>query len=223
MELEAVVFDLDNTLVDSRHDYREMSLALREVFERRGFQLEDEGNPRRIWEIVRGGMDGMRGLGLSPSEGRELMGVLNDALTSVELKALETVKPMPNAQETLKALKNRGIKLGVATRSGAAYAERCLERTGLGSVIDATLARDEVEKPKPHPDHLLQVIEMLGATPNRVIYVGDSTTDLNTAREAGVRFLGFWWSDERVNRMREAGCESFIKDLREILDHTEEK
>jgi HAD superfamily hydrolase (TIGR01509 family) len=165
-------------------------------------------------------MDGMRSLGLSPSEGRNLMEMLNDALTSVEFNALETVKPMPNALETLETLKNRGIKIGVATRSGAAYAKRCLEKTGLSSLVDVVLARDEVEKPKPHPDHLLQVIEMLGTTPERVIYVGDSTTDLNTAKEAGVRFLGFWWSDERVGRMKDAGCKLFIKDLWELLDHT---
>ena len=56
MKLEAVIFDLDNTLVDSRHDYREMSRRLREVFEERGLWQEDPENPRKIWEIVRGGM-----------------------------------------------------------------------------------------------------------------------------------------------------------------------
>ncbi len=221
MELEAVIFDLDNTLVDSRHDYREMSRRLRKVFEERGLWQEDPENPRKIWQIVRGGMDGIRSLGLSEDESRKLMDDINDALTSAELSALDTVKPMPHAVETLDTLKKMGLKVGIATRSGAAYARRCVEKTGLIPFVDAMLARDEVDHPKPSPDHLIQVVEMLETTPERVVYIGDSTTDLTTAEAAGITFLGFWWSNERVTRMKEAGCQDFVRDLKEILDFIE--
>ena len=223
MKLEAVIFDLDNTLVDSRHDYREMSRRLREVFEERGLWQEDPENPRKIWQIVRGGIEGIRNLGLSEDESRELMDDVNDALTAAELSALDTAKPMPNAVETLDALKKMDLKVGIATRSGAAYAKRCIEKTGLAPFVDAMLARDEVDSPKPSPDHLLQVVDMLEATPERVVYIGDSTTDLTTARAAGITFLGFWWSDERVARMKEAGCRDFVRDLKEILEFIEKK
>ncbi len=221
MELEAVIFDLDNTLVDSRHDYREMSRRLREVFEKRGLWQEDPENPRKIWQIVRGGMKGIRNLGLSEDESRELMDDVNEALTAAELSALDTVKPMPNAIKTLVALKKMGLKVGIATRSGADYARRCIEKTGLAPFVDAMLARDEVDHPKPSPDHLIQVVDMLESTPERVVYIGDSTTDLTTAGAAGITFLGFWWSDERVTRMKEAGCQNFVRDLKEVLDYIE--
>jgi len=218
MKLEAVVFDLDNTLVDSRHDYREMSSRLRAVFEDRGLWQEDPENPRKIWQIVRGGMEGIRNLGLSEDESRKLIDDVNDALTSAELTALDTVKPMPNAIETLDAIKKMGLKVGIATRSGAAYAKRCVEKTGLAPYVDAMLARDEVDNPKPSPFHLMEVVDLLETTPERVIYIGDSTTDLTTARAAGIDFLGFWWSDERVTRMKEAGCQDFVHDLKEVLE-----
>ncbi len=223
MEIEAVIFDLDNTLVDSRHDYREMSMRLREFFEERGLWQEDPENPRKIWQIVRGGMEGIRKLGLSEDESRKLMDDVNDALTATELTALDTAKPMPNALETLDALKKMGLKVGIATRSGAAYAKRCVEQTGISPFVDAMLARDEVDHPKPSPDHLIQVVDMLESTPDRVVYIGDSTTDLTTARAAGITFLGFWWSDERAMRMKEAGCRDFVRDLKEILDFIEKK
>ena len=221
MKLEAVIFDLDNTLVDSRHDYREMSRRLREVFEERGLWQEDPENPRKIWQIVRGGIEGIRDLGLSEADSRELMDDVNEALTAAELSALDTAKPMPNAVETLDALKKMGLKVGIATRSGAAYAKRCIEKTGLAPFVDAMLARDEVDNPKPSPDHLLQVVNMLETTPERVVYIGDSTTDLTTAGAAGITFLGFWWSDERATRMKESGCRDFVRDLKEILDFIE--
>ena len=219
MELEAVVFDLDNTLVDSRHDYREMSRRLREVFEERGLWQEDPENPRKMWEIVRGGIEGIRRLGLPEDESRRLMNEVNDALTSAELVALDTVKPMPSAVETLEAIREMGLKIGIATRSGASYARRCTEMTGIAPYVDAMLARDEVDNPKPSPEHLLQVVDLLCTMPERALYIGDSTTDLNTARAAGVTFIGFWWSDERVSRMKEAGCKDFVRNLRELLDY----
>ncbi len=102
MELEAVIFDLDNTLVDSRHDYEEMSMKLREVFKERGFWQEDPENPRKIWEIVRGGIKSIRNLGLSEDESRKLMDDVNDALTSTELLALDTVNLCPTPSRSLK-------------------------------------------------------------------------------------------------------------------------
>ena len=219
MKLEAVIFDLDNTLVDSRHDYSEMSRRLREVFEERGLWQEDPENPRKIWQIVRGGIEGIRDLGLSETESRKLMDDVNDALTAAELSALDTAKPMPHAVETLDALKKMGLKVGIATRSGAAYARLCVEKIGLAPFVDAMLARDEVDSPKPSPDHLMEVVDLLKSTSERVVYIGDSTTDLTTARAAGITFLGFWWSDERATRMKEAGCQDFVRDLKEILDY----
>jgi len=200
-----------------------MSRRLREVFEERGLWQEDPENPRKIWQIVRGGIEGIRDLGLSEADSRELMDDVNEALTAAELSALDTAKPMPNAVETLDALKKMGLKVGIATRSGAAYARLCVEKTGLAPFVDAMLARDEVDNPKPSPDHLLQVVDMLEATPERVVYIGDSTTDLTTAGAAGITFLGFWWSDERATRMKEAGCRDFVRDLKEILDFIDKK
>ena len=102
---------------------------------------------------------------------------------------------------------------------GARAALDCIEKTGISPYVDAMLARDEVDNPKPSSDHLIKVVEILESTPERVVYIGDSKTDLMTAEAAGITFLGFWWNDERAKRMKEAGCRNFIHDLRDILNY----
>jgi phosphoglycolate phosphatase len=79
------------------------------------------------------------------------------------------------------------------------------------------VARDDVELPKPNPYHLLHTINLLKVTPEKVLYVGDTTTDLETAEAAGVEFLGYWRDTERAKRLVEAGGKKLIKDLREIV------
>jgi phosphoglycolate phosphatase len=121
----------------------------------------------------------------------------------------------------LHTIKERGLKVGIATRAGGAYAKRCLEITGLIDYIDAFLARDEVEHAKPDPRHLLQVVCDLGTSPHRVVYIGDTTTDLTTAVAADIAFIGYAGNEEWVKRMKESGCDTFISDLRGVVEMIE--
>jgi phosphoglycolate phosphatase-like HAD superfamily hydrolase len=216
--VEAVVFDLDGTLVRSRHDYREMSRRVEGILRDAGVLDEGLSQPRRIWQIIRRGEEGMNELGITGVDRKRIHERVTEALNTVELLALDTVEPMTGALETLRAIKELGLRIGVATRAGSPYAKRCIETTGLDSYVDALLARDEVEHPKPDPRHLLQVIDALGTSPNKVVYIGDTTTDLTTAIEADIAFIGYAGNEEWANRMREAGCEVFVSDLREIID-----
>ncbi len=216
--VEAVVFDLDGTLVRSRHDYREMSRRVVAIFRDMGVPDEELSQTRRVWQIIRRGEEGLKELGISRAERRRTHERITEALNAVELLALDSAEPMTGAFETLRAIKELGLRIGVATRAGGPYAKRCLEIIGLNVFVDSLLARDEVEHPKPDPRHLLQVIEALGASPHKVVYVGDTTTDLTTAMAANIAFIGYAGNEEWVKRMKEAGCEVFVSDLREIID-----
>lgn len=220
--VEAVVFDLDGTLVRSELDYGEMARRVKEILITEGAPEEELDEPRKIWPIIRGGDGALKELGLSTKRVKPTLKLINEALNAVEALSLEKVEPMSGALETLRCLRARGLRIGVATRGGSQYAKRSLELTGLTEFVDVVLARDEVEHPKPDPRHLLQVVRALNATPQRVIYVGDTTTDLSTAKEAGIAFIGYAGDEEWAKRMREAGCRAFVSDLLEIVKIVEE-
>ena len=215
---EAVVFDLDGTLIQSKIDYGKMRRWAVEILVKAVASAGEFKQSRRIWEIIMGGDTMLKEMGVPIERRRRTLRQINEALNAVELEGVETVEPTPHVHETLRTLRARGLGIGVATRGCNAYATLSIERSSLGEYIDVLLARDDVEHPKPDPRHLLQVVEALGATPGVVVYVGDTTTDLETAEKAGIAFIGFLRDGEWGRRLREAGCEILIDDLRKIVD-----
>jgi len=183
-----------------------------------GAEAEELLQSRRVWEIIMGGERMLEEMGLEAERRKQTMRLITEALNAVELEAVELVTLTPYAHEALEELRGRGLGIGIATRSCNAYAVRSLELTDLGRYVDVLLARDDVEHPKPDPRHLLQVVEAMGASPSAVVFVGDTTTDMKTAQEAGIAFIGFLRNDEWGRQLREAGCEVLINDLRKIAD-----
>jgi len=219
MRFEAVVFDLDGVLIDSQLDYRRMREAIRELLREAGVELEGFDG-LKIWEMLNLAHHRYLNLGGREEDWRRLMKRIDETLSQIELEALPRVKMNPEAPEVLRALRARGLKIGVATRSCRLYAERSLERVGLRRYVDALLARDDVQHPKPDPRHLLAVIELLKVDPSEVLYIGDTTTDLEAARRAGVPFLGFLTQTEWSRRLLEEDCQ-VIENLGELLSYLE--
>ncbi len=216
--VEAVVFDLDGTLIQSKIDYGKMRRRAVEILAEAGAAAGELVQSRRVWEIIMGGETMLKEMGLSTEKRKETVRRINEALNNIELESVDEVKPTPYAHEALEELRRRGLRIGVATRSCNAYAIRSLELTNLVRFIDVLLARDDVDHPKPDPRHLLQVVESVGASLSAVVFVGDTTTDMKTAEEAGIAFIGFLRDDEWGRRLREAGCEILIDDLRKLVD-----
>jgi HAD superfamily hydrolase (TIGR01509 family) len=157
--------------------------------------------------------------GVTEEMWREVDAQVTDALNEVELKALENARPMPRAVETLHYIVGNGVKIGVATRSHRAYALEALSRSGLSPYVEVLLARDDVEHPKPDPRHLLQAVATLDAEPGEAVFVGDTTTDQSTAREAGVPFIGIPRNETWAKRMKEDGYGVLLSRLGEIPTH----
>ncbi len=217
IQVNAVIFDLDGTLIQSKIDYEEMRRRVMEVLIESGIRAEKLSQSGRVWELMKGGEELQRKSGLSLNSILKVRQRITEALNSVELEGVEKVKPTPHALEVLEKLRGRGLSVGVATRSCNAYATRALELTGLTRYVNVLFARDDVEYPKPDPRHLMKVVEALGASPHSVVFIGDTTTDLETANEAGIKFIGYIREDEWGKRLREAKCELLIDDLRTII------
>jgi phosphoglycolate phosphatase len=220
--VNAIIFDLDGTLIDSNIDYEKMSTMIAGILRAYGYKgpLEDR---RKVYKVITGGEKELIENGLTGPPLKEALRKIESAMNQVELEALPTSTLRTNAEETIKALHRDGIKLGIATRSHREYTDRSLEALGLTHYFAAIVARDETSTPKPHPGHLLQAITQLGSEKTRTLYVGDSTTDLETAAAAGVAFIGYWRDDQWAGRLVEAGCKKIIKDLKELVSLVEVK
>lgn len=216
--IEGVVFDLDGTLIHPAVDYVEMRANIFEFLDSQGLKDKILRERRSIWQLIILVDKISEEKGYAPPLRKEILDKIEKIINAVEIKNVHKVIPIEGAQELLTMLRGRGLKIGIATRSCNAYAREALSLTGLAELVDALLARDDVEYPKPDPRHLIQVIQLLGISLDKIVYMGDTMTDLLTAQEAGVPFIGFSPSPERIERLRDGGCATIFRTLMQVSD-----
>jgi len=104
------------------------------------------------------------------------------------------------ASEAVAALESRGIALGVATGKGRNGLNRALDRSGIQQHIHATRCVDECHS-KPHPQMILELMDELGAAPERTLMIGDTSFDLQMAQNANVARLGVTYGAHPLERL----------------------
>lgn len=184
MPFDAVVFDLDGTLVDTAPDLQAHVNTVLEEVGRPGLDL----NGVRL--LVGDGARTLLRRGLEATGGVPA-GVDLDLLYARFLQRY-TAHPADRSTvhrdviDVLDGLQARGLRLGVCTNKAQAPTDRLLAALGLDRFFDAIVGGDAVAAKKPDPGHLRAVLERLGASPARSVMVGDSAYDLQAARTLGV-------------------------------------
>jgi phosphoglycolate phosphatase len=173
-----VVFDWDGTLADSAALIaRSIQAACRDI----GEPVPDDATARYV--IGLGLADMLRHIapGLAPGRHREL----TERYRHHFLGADASIPLFPEVPEMLGELGDSGCLLGVATGKSRAGLKRAFEQQGIGHCFAATRCADE-GFPKPHPDMLLHLMDCVGAGPRETLMIGDTTHDVELARNAGV-------------------------------------
>lgn len=215
LTLKAVIFDLDGTLINSAIPFKKMKSRIIK-------HLEDAGVTRGLldeemmnFEITSKAVEDLKSKGFSQQFIKKTLDEVSKIMNEVELESLDDASLIPNVPETLKALKNRGLKLGLMTRSCREYAEKILSKFNLRKYFDVIIARDEVENPKPDPSHAIKLLEFLNVSAGEVLFVGDHWSDAECARRSGLKFILF--GQEKGNsRIKDLSILK-IKNMKEIL------
>ena len=96
----------------------------------------------------------------------------------------------PEALPTLKILRERGAKIAIISSKTSHRIREAFVRDKAENLIDFIIGCDEVKELKPSPEGIFLALERFGAKPENALYTGDSTTDAEAAKNAGVAFCG---------------------------------
>lgn len=176
-----IVFDWDGTLSDSTVIIAEaIQNACRDV----GVPVPDTLSARFV--IGLGLADAMRTVapGLPVHRHSELAAHYREHYLAHE----DDIPLFPGAADLLDELDTNGYMLAVATGKTRVGLDRVLSKSGLAPRFHATRCADE-GLPKPHPDMLLHLMDRLSVAPRDTLMIGDTTHDLELARNAGVAGL----------------------------------
>jgi len=182
--LEAVIFDLDGTLVDTAPDLQAHLNEMLAAFERPGLDRET------MLPLIGGGARAFLQCGFEVSgglpDGHDLETLYARFLERYSAEPLRFGGPYAGVVATLEELSAAGVKLGVCTNKAQAPTDRLLAALGLDRYFGAVIGGDALAVRKPDPGHIGAVLERLGAEARAAVMVGDSDYDVLGARAAGV-------------------------------------
>jgi len=183
--IEAFLFDLDGTLVTMEFDISCLRKEIAQIFEKYGIPNYVFTKPllESLAEVEARLVE--KDIDPSPCHNEVL-----ELIQKREEEASKKTSPLPGVKEFLSAMKRKGYKIAVVTRTNRRSALASLERCGLASFVDVLLSRDDVDKIKPHPDHILKAAEYLGCVPAYCVMVGDHAMDIEVGKRVGCITVG---------------------------------
>ena len=208
--VEAVIFDMDGTLLDSETVY---IAGMQDAARTLGLALPIElchamvGVPSHECNLM---LQEHYGPGFDLAVFRGHFG------KSVQRQMSELVPVKPGVVELLDFLRDQGLPLAIATSAGRTTAERNLGRAGLLGRFRALATRDDVEHPKPAPDLYLEAAKRLGVAPARCVAFEDSSIGILAAHAAGMRAVMVIDILPPTEEAR-AKCVHVARDLHEVL------
>jgi phosphoglycolate phosphatase len=215
--LEAVLFDLDGTLLDTAQDIAE---ALTRA-------LAEQGLPPIAPSAVRR-MIGRGSPVLIERAAAAVGRALDDAAKAAMLERffhhyghLEEsgefkAQPYAGAAECLRTLHEAGLRIAVVTNKHERFATGLLKALGLSAWVDRVVGGDSFPLRKPDPAPLLFACKLLGAAPARALMVGDSINDVQAARGAGIPVICVPYGYNEGEDPRLLACDAFVESLADL-------
>lgn len=131
-------------------------------------------------------------------------------------KEYEVMELFPTGLDTLKALKELGMPLGLA--SNRDYPRRALKCMGIEEYFSAVVGQFDVEKAKPAPDMIFKAMELMGAPAGELLYICDSLGDLKAAEAAGVKCFSLTTGGHTAGELKKLGAHATGDKLIEVVD-----
>lgn len=117
------------------------------------------------------------------------------------------IRPYEGMREALAGLRDRGFSLGVVTSKVEWAARECYEHYGLGEFLSVQVFHDDTERHKPDPEPLLLAASKGGLAVGRTVYVGDAIHDMAAGKAAGMRTIGALWGPSEREELVRAGAD----------------
>jgi pyrophosphatase PpaX len=203
MQIKALLFDLDGTILDS---VPVILAASREVCEQMGIAFDAE--------FVRSNI----GIPLEP-QGVLMAGERGDEFVKryrglySNYRGLDT-RLFPGAAEALHTLRGRGFRLGLVTSKSLQETSRIIETAGIAGHFNVVITADHVVRHKPDPEPILKALEALGVTADEAVYVGDARFDVEASSGAGVPMVGVSWGAGKLEEL--TGCIQVVDSWEEL-------
>lgn len=217
LQVEAVAFDLDGTLVDTLPDLHESANRMLAGLGR-GPAAEPvvrsyvgDGVDRLVKRLLTGKPDGEPEPALFEQSATAFRAHYAELLTRAS-------RPYSGVVETLQALRGLGFKLACVTNKPERFTLPLLAGVGLAPSLDLTLSGDTLARKKPDPLPLIHCAQTFSVPVSRLLMVGDSPADTGAARSAGCPVFCVPYGYRGTLGVHELDCDAIVPTLKDCLE-----
>ncbi len=211
MRYNTVIFDLDGTLLNTLDDLRD---SLNEVLTSKGYA------PKSLEEVRRFVGNGVRNL-IRMSVPKEcsdevVTQVMEEFKDNYRQNMQNKTRPYNGIMELLLDLYRYNYKIAIVSNKYDSAVKE-LARTYFGNLIPVAIGETSEIKRKPAPDSIFTAVKELGSSLSSTVLVGDSETDVQTAKNAGIPCIGVTWGFRCREVLRSEGADYLIDTPKELL------
>ncbi len=212
-KFDAVIFDLDGTLLDTLKDLGD---AMNRVLKAHGWPEHPEsaykkfvgnGATRLIERAVPGDAR-------TPEVIKEC---LREFLDDYSQNWAVNTKPYPGIPELLEGLQGHQIIMSVLSNKIHDFTLMCVNRFLPSFTFAQVLGEREGIPKKPDPAGALEIVQETGIPAEKTLYVGDTAIDMQTARAAGMFAVGVLWGFRERDELEENGADALVERPEEIM------
>ena len=214
--IEAVIFDVDGTLVDSVDFHAE---AWQKAFAKFGKDIAFQAIRSQIGK----GGDQLLPVFLSEDEidtfGKKLE-TFRGKLFKDEF--LDRVEPFRDVPDLLRAIRQKDRRVALASSAKSDELKVYKKIAGVDKLTDIETSSDDAEKSKPHPDIFQAALKKLKLEPDEVLVIGDTPYDADAARKAGIASIGVLCGGFSEEDIRAGGASRIYRDPQDLLVRIDE-
>lgn len=213
---DTYVFDMDGTLVDSLPDLVVLT----------NMSLESVGYPTRDADAVRSFVGNgaemlVRRACPADADPDIVAHVLSTWRQLYPIYGLAHTQPFPGMLDAVRQLKAEGKNVAVVSNKFDSALKKVAQQF-YPDVFEVAIGESKSTPRKPDPTGLLRAVEQLGSAPERTVFVGDTHTDLQTAKNAGVYSIILDWGYDTPEFYASCDCDKKISTAEELLAFSRE-
>ncbi|GIE96687.1 HAD family hydrolase [Paractinoplanes rishiriensis] len=213
-EVDAVLLDFDGPVcgIFAGYPARDVAAELVELLYRHGVDLPpyltSETDPLEVLRWTGSACD------------HAVTRSVEDALCEAELQAVASAAPTPYGREVIVAARQAGLPVAVVSNNSAGAVTAYLTEHRLAGHVAPVIGRAyaDPDRMKPNPEPISRAVRLLGVPPERSVLVGDSLSDIEGGRAAGVHVIAYANRPQKANPFRQAGADVVITSMGSIAE-----
>ena len=212
MNIQLIIFDFDGTLGDTRRNIvTTMQMTIAEI----GLPCRSDAECASTIGLPLYGCFEK----LFPNTDKRIFQQCVETYRRIFQENMQTIKPQtfPKVVETLSALKEKGLTLAIASSRSHASLVELTHDLGISNVISYMIGADDVNKAKPNPEPVLNILEALGYKACQTLVVGDMDVDILMGANAGTKTCGVTYGNGTKKELEEVGADYVINSIDELI------